>query len=183
LGRGKQFLDKGGVVNAVIGGWQVSTLVKISSGTPFFFRSSTCNVPSQFDAGCLPLQISGAKALLQNPTDYDPSKGALINEAAFQSPSSFNFDLGDGPRISGIRGPRFSNEDISLIKNAKFTDRIGMRFQTEFFNAWNEHFFVCETRCFGSTAFDNDIASPTFGQWNGAVSVPRNIQFALKLLF
>ena len=58
-----------------------------------------------------------------------------------------------------------------------------MRFQTEFFNAWNKHLFVCETRCFGSTGFDNDIASPTFGESNGAVSVPRNIQFALKLIY
>jgi hypothetical protein len=58
-----------------------------------------------------------------------------------------------------------------------------MRFQAEFFNAFNQHIFVCETRCFGSTAFDTDIASPTFGQWNGNVSTPRNIQFALKLLF
>ena len=183
LGRGKRFLDKGGAVNAVIGGWQVSTLVKISSGTPFFFRSSTCNVPSQFDAGCIPLQIPGVKALLQNPTDYNPARVRSLTRRHSKARARSISIFGDGPRISGLRGPRFSNQDISLIKNAKFTDRIGMRFQTEFFNAWNEHFFVCETRCFGSTAFDNDIASPTFGQWNGAVSVPRNIQFALKLLF
>ena len=183
LGRGKRFANVGGVVNSVIGGWQVTSLIKISSGTPYFFRSSNCNLPSQFVAGCIPSQISGEKPFLQSATDYDPSKGALFNPAAFQSPSSFNFTFGDGPRISSLRGPRFSNQDLSLIKNLRLTDRIGLRFQTEFFNAWNQHFFVCETRCFGSTAFDNDIASPTFGQWNGAVSVPRNIQFVLKLLF
>jgi len=32
-------------------------------------------------------------------------------------------------------------------------------------------------------AFVNDIASPAFGSWNGAVSAPRNIQFGAKLLF
>jgi hypothetical protein len=183
VGRGKRFANVGGAVDALIGGWQVSTLIKISSGTPFFFRSSTCNLPSQFDAGCIPAQIPGVQALLQKPTNFNPAKGPLFNEAAFQSPSSFNFDFGNGPRISGLRGPTFSNEDISFIKNIKFTDQIGLRFQTEFFNAWNEHFFVCETRCFGSTGFDNDIASPTFGDSNGAVSVPRNIQFALKLIY
>jgi len=184
VGRGKRFAgNAGGVVDTVIGGWQLSTLLKVSSGTPFFFRSSTCNLPSQFDAGCIPQEIPGVKPLLQNPTNYNPAKGPLFNEAAFQSPSSFNFDFGDGPRISGLRGPRFSNEDISIIKNIRLTEQIGLRFQTEFFNVWNNHFFVCETRCFGSTGFDNDIASPTFGDSNGAVSVPRNIQFALKMIF
>ena len=183
LGQGKKYFNVGRGLDSVIGGWQVSTLIKVSSGVPFYFRSSNCNVPSQFNVGCLPAQIAGVNPFLQSPTGYNPGKGALLNPSAFQDPSSFNFSFGDGPRISSLRGPKFANEDISLIKNLRITERIGLRFQTEFFNAWNNHYFVCETRCFGSTAFDTDIASPTFGDWNGAVSVPRNIQFALKLLF
>src|SRR4029077_10036981 len=105
----------------------------------------------------------------------------LLNPGAFQVPESFTF--GDGPRVSSLRGPRFSNTDISIIKNIPITERVGLRFQAEFFNAWNQHIFVCTTRCFGSTAFDTDIASPGFGTWTGNVSTPRNIQFALKLLF
>jgi len=34
-----------------------------------------------------------------------------------------------------------------------------------------------------ATGFDTDVSSPTFGQWNGNVSTPRNIQFAMKILF
>jgi Carboxypeptidase regulatory-like domain len=183
VGKGKRFLNRGGIVNQVLGGWQINTLIKVSSGTPFFFRSSTCNVPLQFDAGCIPSQIPGVDPFLQNPNSYNPNKGPLLNPAAFQSPSSFNFNFGDGPRISSLRGPRFSNTDLSFIKHFEITERVGLQFETEFFNTWNQHIFVCETRCFGTTAFDNDIASPTFGQWNGNVSTPRNIQFALKLLF
>jgi hypothetical protein len=183
VGKGKRFLNRAGWLDKMLGGWQLSTLVKISSGTPFFFRSSNCNVPSQFDVGCIPSQIAGVNPFLQDPNGYDPGKGPLLNRDAFQDPNSFNFNFGDGPRISNLRGPRFTNQDISFIKNIGLTERIGLRFQAEFFNAWNQHIFVCETRCFGSTAFDNDIASPTFGQWNGNVSTPRNIQLALKLLF
>lgn len=183
VGKGKRFLNRGGVVDKILGGWQLSTLVKISSGTPFFFRSSNCNVPSQLDVGCIPSQIAGVNSFLQDANNYDPGKGPLLNRAAFQDPNSFNFTYGDGPRISNLRGPRFTNEDISFIKNLRLTERIGLRFQAEFFNVWNQHIFVCETRCFGSTAFDTDIASPTFGQWNGNVSTPRNIQLAMKLLF
>ena len=183
VGKGKRFLNRGGVVNVLLGGWQISTLVKISSGTPFFFRSSNCNVPSQFDVGCIPSQIPGVNPFLHDPNNYDPGKGPLLNRDAFQDPNSFNFNFGDGPRISNLRGPRFTNQDVSFIKNLRITERVGLRFQGEFFNAWNQHIFVCETRCFGSTAFDNDIASPTFGQWNGNVSTPRNVQLAMKLLF
>ncbi len=183
VGKGKRFLNRAGFVDNALGGWQISTLVKISSGTPFFFRSSNCNVPSQFDVGCIPSQIPGVNPFLQDPNNYDPSKGPLLNRAAFQDPNSFNFNFGEGPRISSLRGPRFENQDISLIKNTKLTERIGLRFQVEFFNAWNQHMFVCETRCFGTTGFDTNVASPTFGESNGNVSTPRNIQFALKLLF
>ena len=183
VGKGKRFLNGGGLIDRALGGWQVSTLIKISSGTPFFFRSSNCNVPSQFDIGCIPGQIAGVDPYLQDPSNYNPAKGPLLNRNAFQDPNSFNFTYGDGPRISSLRGPRFENQDVSLIKNIKGTERVGIRFQAEFFNAWNTHLFVCETRCFGTTAFDTDIASPTFGQWNGNVSTPRNIQLALKLLF
>lgn len=183
VGKGKRFLNTGGIVNALLGGWQISTLLKISSGTPFFFRSSNCNVPSQFAVGCIPTQIAGVNPFLQDPSSYDPSKGPLLNRDAFQDPNSFNFTYGDGPRISSLRGPTFENTDISFIKNTRITERIGLRFQAEFFNTWNQHIFVCETRCFGSTAFDTDIASPTFGEWNGNVSTPRNIQLAMKVIF
>jgi hypothetical protein len=182
FGKGKRFINTGGVVDRAIGGWQLSTLIKVSSGTPFFFRSSNCNIPAQFEVGCIPSQ-TGTDPFLQSPNDFNPAKGPLLSQAGFQDPSSFNFNFGDGPRVSSLRGPRFSNTDISIIKNIPITERVGMRFQAEFFNAFNQHIFVCETRCFGSTAFDTDIASPTFGQWNGNVSTPRNIQFALKLLF
>ena len=100
VGKGKRFLNRTGLVNKLLGGWQISTLVKISSGTPFFFRSSNCNVPSQFDVGCIPSQISGVNPFLQDPNSYDPGKGPLVNRDAFQDPNSFNFNFGDGPELA-----------------------------------------------------------------------------------
>ena len=101
FGKGKRFLNSGGAMDRVIGGWQLSTLIKISSGTPFFFRSSNCNIPAQFEVGCIPSQ-TGADPFLQDPNDFDPGKGPLLNQAAFQDPGSFNFNFGDGPRISSL---------------------------------------------------------------------------------
>ncbi len=183
VGKGKHFLNVGGPVDKVLGGWQLVSLFRISSGVPFWFRSSFCNVPDSFAAACIPAQIAGVNPFLQNTGSFDPNKGPLLNKAAFPDPSTFNFNYGQGPRISNLRGPGYRNQDISLIKNTRITEKVGIQFRVEAFNAWNWHGFNCETRCSGATAFDMDVASPTFGDWNGNVTTPRSIQFAMKLMF
>jgi hypothetical protein len=183
FGQGKRFLNSGGVKNKILGGWQLVTLFRTSSGLPFWFRSGYCNVPSAFSVACIPSQLPGVNPFLQSIGSFDPQNGPLLNVAAFQDQSGFNFYYGDGPRISNLRGPGYRNQDISIIKNTRISEKMGLQFRMEAFNAWNWHSFNCETRCFGSTAFDMDIASPTFGQWNGNVTTPRNIQFALKFMF
>jgi Carboxypeptidase regulatory-like domain len=182
VGSGKRFLNAGGPADKVLGGWQLVTLFRASSGVPFYFRSSTCNVPAQFGMACIP-SITGPKPFLQSPASYDPDNGPLFNVAAFENPNTFNFYAGAGPRVSDLRGPGYTNQDISLIKNTKLTERVALQFRTEAFNVWNWHSLNCETRCFGATGFVTDVASPDFGQWNGNVTTPRTIQFALKLIF
>ena len=183
VGKGKRFLNVSGPVDKVLGGWQLVSLFRVSSGVPFFFRSSFCNVPDAFTAACIPAIPAGAKPYLQSVNSYNPDKGPLFNSAAFEDPNSFNFYWGRGARISNLRGPGYRNHDLSLIKNTRVTEKVGLQFRAEFFNAWNWHSLNCTTRCFGATGFDTDVSSPTFGQWNGNVSTPRNIQFAMKILF
>ena len=158
------------------------TLVRASSGVPFYFRSSTCNVPSQFDMGCIPA-LTGAKPFLQSPGSHNPDSGPLLNAAAFESPDAFNFYAGSGPRVSNLRGPGYTNQDLSLMKNTKLTEKVGLQFRVEAFNVWNLHSFNCTTRCAGTTAFVTDVASPAFGDWNGNVTTPRTVQFGLAVTF
>ena len=52
VGRGKRFLANSGIGNAVLGGWSLSSSLKLTSGMPFYFRNSNiCGVPSQLEAG------------------------------------------------------------------------------------------------------------------------------------
>ena len=185
FGKGHRWMDRGGVVNTFLGGWQFSTILRFSSGTPLFFRSSNCNVPSQFDAACIPGLLPGADPFAQSKSNFDPGKGPLLNASAFENSGSqgFQFDFGQGPRVSNLRGFGFNNEDIGLNKNTQITERISFQLRAEFFNIWNWHVFACQTQCLGSLAFGNDIASPAFGTWNGAVSAPRNVQLGAKLIF
>ena len=69
------------------------------------------------------------------------------------------------------------------MKDTLLTEKVTLQFRSEFFNVWNWHVFNCIDFCFGSTAFTTDLASPTFGMWNGAVTAPRNIQLGMSVLF
>jgi len=183
FGRGKRFLGSGNVVDRVVGGWQLVSILKATSGTPFYFRSSNCNVPQQFQIACIPAILSGAKPLLQDPAHYNPNNGPLFNAAAFESPDSFNFYFGQGARVSNVRGQGFHNEDLSLIKNTRITEKVGLQFRAEAFNLFNWHMFVPSGYYGGQQAFDADVASPTFGQLTGSISNPRTMQLSLQVLF
>lgn len=85
----------------------------------------------------------------------------------FRCIGELQFHWGRGPRVSNLRGPRFRNNDLRLIKNTKITEKVGLQFRAEFFNDWNWHCLNCTTRCFSTTSFDMDIPSLLCGDWNG----------------
>ena len=184
FGRGKPFLNTGGVVDKLVGGWSMSTLIRVSSGTPFFFRSGTCNVPGEFRVACIPAILPGANPWAQGKGTFDPNR-PLFNKYAFEPLSSFEAFgyYGQGPRMSDVRGFGFHNQNLGFIKETKITERLNFQFRAEFFNVWNWHTFTCSNQCFGATPFDTDISSATFGLWNGTVSNPRNVQLGARLEF
>ena len=59
FGKGKKWLNGGGFVNTLVGGWEVNATAKYASGTPLLFRSGYCNVPDQFQVSCIPEINSG----------------------------------------------------------------------------------------------------------------------------
>ena len=86
--------------------------------------------------------------------------------------------------MSNIRGFAYKNQDLSLIKNTKLGGRINLQLRIEAFNLWNWHIFQAQgNQNYGLSAFNTDLASPDFGQWNGTVSDPRNVQVAARIEF
>jgi hypothetical protein len=187
FGKGRKHLDTGGVTNAILGGWQLSSIFRYSTGIPYFFRLSgnSCNVPGQFRAACIPA-ITG-DPFAQDLGSFDPAKGPVFNKDAFESVDAFNFYYGKGARVTSFRAPGYHNQDLSLIKNTRLGGRMNLQIRVEAFNLWNWHIFSgCGgANCFSgdASAFVTDLASPDFGKWNGRVSNPRNIQVAARLEF
>jgi hypothetical protein len=181
VGKGRKYLDRGGLTNAILGGWQLSTVFRYSTGLPYYFRSSFCNVPGQFRASCIPA-INGSNIYAQDPGSFDPNKGPLFDKNAFQSTDDFNFNYGTGARVTSFRGFGYHNQDLSLVKNTSLGGRTNQQFRIEAFNLWNWHMFNSSGE-WGGLAFTNDLASPDFGKWNGSVTNPRNVQVAIRFEF
>jgi len=173
-------MDKGGAANAILGGWTLSTIFRYSSGVPFYFRSSYCNVPGQFRAACIP--TSSGNIFAQDMGSFDPGKGPLFNVNAFEPSTDFNFFIGNGPRITDVRAFSYKNQDLTLFKNTKLFKDVNLQLRIEAFNIWNWHNFTSSGQ-YGAQAFNTDIASPDFGKWGGSVTPPRVIQLAARIEF
>jgi hypothetical protein len=183
FGQGKKHLNEGGAMNALVGGWQVSTIFRYSSGLPMYFRSSFCNVPGAFRAACIPAIINPGSLFAQDMGSFDPAKGPLFNKDAFEPTTAFNFYQGSGNRVEeSVRGFAYKNQDLSFIKNTKLPGGTSVQLRIEAFNVWNWHSFTNAAE-WGGLAFNNDLAGGNFGTWNGSVSASRTVQLAARFEF
>lgn len=183
VGVGKRYLRKGGILDKFLGGWLLSSIYRIQSPLPEWFRVwNGCAIPSQLGAQCLPAINEGANPFAQDMKHFDPSK-PLFDRDAFESADNFILGLGHGPRVSNVRAFRFHNHDLSISKRFRITEKMSFDIRGQFFNAWNWHTFNCSgVLCYYSTrAFEYDVANPRFGMWNGSISAPRNIQLVANL--
>jgi hypothetical protein len=188
FGQGRTFLNGGGALNSLVGGWQASPIFRYEYGTPFSFSSSTCTtstVAGYFREGCVPGVVPGEAVEPHGRNGFNPANGGTyLNPAAFESSSSFtSFGYtGYGKAVSTIYGPSYKNVDISFTKNTKIAERVNFKFSANFFNALNNHALISQGNGPGG-AFVTDVANPAFGTWNGDATSPRSIQFAGRFDF
>ena len=173
FGRGQKWANQNNFENYVLGGWQISTIVRVSSGPPLGFYSSNCNVPGQFRASCIPGVLPGANPWAQDVGSIDVNK-PLLNAAAFEDPNTFNFYTGAGSRTTSLRTPGYHNQDLTVTKSFNITESVNFQVRADFFNVYNWHTL---------TGFNTDVASPSFGTWNGGVTNPRYVQVGGRIQF
>jgi Carboxypeptidase regulatory-like domain len=167
FGKGKKLGSNwNGLANAVLGGWQVSSVITMKAGLPLGIDAQTNNTNS-FGGGQRP-NISGD---ITRPRNVDPVK-EWFNTAAFTQPAPFTF--GNAPRfLSSPRAPGLNNWDIGISKMFQPIEHLRIQFRSEFFNAFNHANFYLPNTTFGD---------PGFGSLNQTLPA-RDIQFALKVLF
>ena len=151
-------------VGKALGGWEVS-------GVTSFLRGAPLSIGSGSDAGVGGIGPEFANRVPGCNVGPIKSLQQWFNTACFTNPSKGTF----GTAARGIvTGPGINNWDFGLFKNGPIIrERLRYQFRAEFFNVFNHPSF---------SSVSTKVTDSSFGRVTG-VNAPRNIQFALKLLF
>jgi hypothetical protein len=106
VGRGRQFFNQGGILNGVIGGWEVSGILWLHSGSPFTPAMSTVLDGSLGNAEYPNRSASGKVS--------NPSISEWFDPTAFATPAAYTF--GNSGRDI-LLGPGYKDVDLSLSKS------------------------------------------------------------------
>jgi hypothetical protein len=166
VGKGQQFLNQGGVADAILGGWHLGGIVNFRSG--FFFSPQMGYDPTN----------TGSQGLLRTDRVGNgdlPHRSWMLwfNTNDFPLPTCYCF--GDaGKNI--LEGPGEKTADLSARKYFNLTEQVHLEFRAEFFNAFNHPVFS------QPDPFITDGPGAA-GVITSTVIPQRQIQFALKLEF
>ncbi len=168
VGKGKKFgSGMPALANAALGGWQVSTITRLSTGLPL--QVTAANNLINYGFGVQRPNIANLNDLgLANRT---PER--WFNTTAFTAPAPFT--VGSAPRwFPNLRFDWARISDFALMKRFRYKERLSAQFRAEAFNLFN-------TPQFGRA--DTNLASGSFGSVSSTINPPRNLQLALKLEF
>lgn len=166
---GQRFLNRQGVVNGLAGGWELSGIITLHTGTPFSIYS--------------PQDFSNSLAAYPRPDRICNGKGPgtvaeFFNTACFTTTFLASALANGTPRYGNsgrniLFGPNVRTADIALMKHTKIGERFDLQFRAQFFNMFNRVNFSLPGAYVGSS---------TFGVI-GSAGDGRTIQFGLKLEF
>jgi hypothetical protein len=169
FGKGRPFMNRGGVTNAILGGWQISPLLTYSTGTPLFTNGGPVYVSGDPTGNnCTPCNranvVSGAPQMFSYSNVY---KGLpVINAAAFSDPGPWV--IGNAPRVlSGLRNPFHYNENIALAKYFPLGEHVRLKLEIEYFNVLNRVIFGSPNQNFNDANFGKVINSQSNTQRQG----------------
>jgi hypothetical protein len=170
FGRGRTwFTSSPGVVNAIIGGWQINAITTFQSGAPLAISASNTsglfaartNANNNGQSG----RITGIKAQDRLTRWFDTS--------VFSQPAAFTFGTATA-RIHDLRSHGVRNFDLSLFKEFQPREKLRVQFRVEALNAFNTVQF---------SAPNTSVTSSSFGRVSSEANDPRQLQFGLKLLW
>ena len=167
FGKGKSFLgNNGGIVNRVVGGWQLAGITTFQTGQPF---SVTYTAPGSQVFGA-----SGRADRVSGVSLYPAQKTVAqwFNPAAFAAPAPYKFG---NSGYNMLWGPRAQNWDMNLQKSIPLGERYRVQLRGEVFNVFSHPSFGVP-----SAAVSNPSS---IGVISSVVSGSRTIEFSGKFNF
>jgi hypothetical protein len=167
IGKGRNVDIQNGFANALIGGWQIGSIITMQTGFPITVTNSadTSNTGAFFDRP----NSTGVNAALPRG-EQDPRR--FFNTAAF-----VRNDPGTHGNVgrNTLTGPGIFNWDFSMLKNWNFTESKYLQYRFEAFNFTNHPNW--------GNPNANINAGANFGIITGTRTNMRNLQMALKFIF
>ena len=176
FGRGRKLNSSSGVVDAILGGWDITGINTMTSGptvTPTYSPAST------FIVSGIAQDFRGANNyrpnIVGNPVIPEAQRSVTnyLDRAAFVIPTTLSPSPFGNAGRNIIRGDAFYQLDAAILKNFAFAERFRLQLRGEAFNLLNKT---------NLRAPDANVSSGTFGRVTSANDA-RQLQVALKLSF
>lgn len=177
VGRGKYLLNGApGVVNEVLGNWQLSGVATMKSGLPY---TPTISLDEANTGGTSEhAEVVGAPFTTNNVacwyyTSANPSCVSLYPNVqnAFALPALYTY--GDAGR-NILNTERLMQLDLALLKNIPIHESLHAQFRAECFNVFNHPVFAAPV---------TNVNISSGGQVSSTLNSDRILEFALKVIF
>jgi hypothetical protein len=171
FGRGRRFLGgAGGVVDRIVGGWQLNAIVTYQSGFPLSITQQVNNT-NAFSLGQRPNVALGVDP--ETPGSIgDRIDAGYLNPAAFTQAAPNTF--GNAPRTIGARSPSARLFDYSLLKNTQIFEGLKAQFRIEAVNGFNTPIF---------RAPNTQVGNSAFGRITSQANFARIVQLSVRLMW
>lgn len=167
FGKGQRFLNRGGVLAAVLSKWQVSGVFRRMTGFPF--------TPTAPVTSCNCAAVSTIYADVVGSPQYPHGVGPgtpWVSQSAFVLPQANTF--GNAGR-NILRGPGLTNYDANIARKFPIKERVTAELRLEANNALNTPHFANPSALTGAATFGIITASGFNGN--------RLVQTALRITF
>jgi len=164
FGQGRAHLNSGGIVEALLGGWQFGGIITYGSGFPFTPLIGVDPSNTGTFGSIRPDQTG-------DPSVADRSPNHWFNTGAYTVPADYTF--GNAERNS-LTGPDFFDVDLYLAKRFAVGQDLSLEFRLEVYNVANRANFAQP---------DPFVDSDSGGTITGLAAPMREIQWGLRLYF
>jgi hypothetical protein len=160
-----------GPAGSLINGWELSGIATEQTGFPYTIYAEDDNAFSGIGNDHADLTVPNIKgAILSSGRSHSQLVQEWFNTNAFTANAIGTFG-NSGKNV--LRGPRYFDTDMALLKNTPIKEGVSVQFRAEFYNALNNVNFGMP---------DAGLTDSAFGHLTYAMS-PRILQFSLKALF
>ncbi len=132
------FINRNGLTRTLLAGWNISGILRYSSGEPIPVPNGQNNLAQLLFRGTYANRVEGQPLFTKdlNCGCIDPRKDFVLNPAAWADPAPGTFGQ-SAPYYSDYRFARVYDENLSFGKITKIGERMSFELRAEFFNILN----------------------------------------------